>query len=49
MVYSVDIVCNSVTWHARLEHIGKDRMASLAKKGLLEHFANISLLMCEPF
>ena len=31
-----DDVYDSVTWHARLGHIGKDRLARLAREGLLE-------------
>lgn len=29
MTYDDDVVFNSLKWHARLGHIGKDRMARL--------------------
>jgi len=35
-VSSVDSNSDSVVWHARLGHIGQDRMTRLAKEGLLE-------------
>lgn len=44
-----DDVSDSVMWHARLEHIGKDRLARLAREGLLGSVTNVSLPICEPF
>uniref|UniRef100_A0A2N9F6S1 Integrase catalytic domain-containing protein n=1 Tax=Fagus sylvatica TaxID=28930 RepID=A0A2N9F6S1_FAGSY len=38
----------SSTWHARLGHIGKDRMARLAREGLLGPLAKVDLPICEP-
>ena len=39
---------DSVTWHARFGHIGRDRMARLArKKGLLGLLTKVDLPMCE--
>uniref|UniRef100_A0A2N9HTN5 Integrase catalytic domain-containing protein n=1 Tax=Fagus sylvatica TaxID=28930 RepID=A0A2N9HTN5_FAGSY len=38
----------SSTWHARLEHIGKDRMTRLAREGLLGSLAKVDLPICEP-
>ena len=43
-----DDVSDSIMWHARLGHIGKDRLARLAREGLLESITNVSLPMCEP-
>uniref|UniRef100_A0A2N9F7V6 Integrase catalytic domain-containing protein n=1 Tax=Fagus sylvatica TaxID=28930 RepID=A0A2N9F7V6_FAGSY len=38
----------SSTWHARLGHIGKDRMTRLAREGLLGPLAKVDLPICEP-
>jgi len=35
------------TWHARLGHIGQDRMNRLAREGLLGSFNKIELAICE--
>ena len=40
---------SSSTWHARLGHIGKDRMARLAREGLLGPLAKVNLPICEPY
>ena len=32
---SSNVMSNSVKWHARLGHIGQERMAELAREGLL--------------
>ena len=42
-----DDISNSIMWHARLGHIGKDRLARLAREGLLGSITNVSLPMCE--
>lgn len=34
-------------WHARLGHIGHDRLKRLATNGLLGSLANIDMLICE--
>ncbi|GAV60933.1 gag_pre-integrs domain-containing protein, partial [Cephalotus follicularis] len=39
---------DSVTWHARLGHIGQDRMTRLAREGLLGPLAKVNLPICEP-
>ncbi|XP_075669835.1 uncharacterized protein LOC142639561 [Castanea sativa] len=41
-----DDVSDSVMWHARLGHIGKDRLARLAREGLLGSITNFQEL-CE--
>ena len=38
---------NYVTWHARLGHIGQERMNELAREGLLGQLAKVSLPNCE--
>ena len=38
---------DSVIWHARLGHIGQDRMNRLARDGLLGQLAKINLPTCE--
>ena len=43
-----DDVSDSIMWHARLGHIGKDRLARLARECLLGSITNVSLPMCEP-
>ena len=43
-----DNVFYSVIGHARLGHIGKDKLARLAREGLLGSIANVSLPICEP-
>ena len=43
-----DDISDSVMWYARLGHIGKDRLARLAREGLLGSITNVSLPMCEP-
>jgi len=47
-VSSVDSNSDSVVWHARLGHIGQDRMARLAKEGLLGSLTKVRLPRCEP-
>ena len=39
---------DSVTWHARLGHIKKDKMTRLTRKGLLSPLVNVILPVCEP-
>ena len=46
--YVANVNIDSVTWHARLGHIGKDRMARLAREGLLGPLAKVDLPICEP-
>ena len=36
---------DSVTWHARLGHIGRDRMTRLAREGLLSSLTKVDLHM----
>ena len=38
---------NDVKWHARLGHIGQDRLKRLAKVGLLGSIDKIDLPVCE--
>lgn len=38
---------DSIQWHARLSHIGQDRINRLAREGLLGQLANINLPTCE--
>ena len=38
---------NDVKWHARLGHIGQDRLKRLAKAGLLGSIDKIDLPICE--
>ncbi|OMO92476.1 hypothetical protein CCACVL1_06836 [Corchorus capsularis] len=48
LVVTHDDVCNdSVEWHARLGHIGQDRMNRLVREGLLGPLAKVSLPTCE--
>ncbi|OMO58188.1 Integrase, catalytic core [Corchorus capsularis] len=48
LVVTHNDVCNdSVEWHARLGHIGQDRMNRLAREGLLGPLAKVSLPTCE--
>ena len=39
---------DSATWHARLGHIGRNRMTWLAREGLLGPLTEIDLQLCEP-
>ena len=39
---------DSATWHARLGHIGRDRMTRLAIKSLLGSLTKVDLQLCEP-
>ena len=39
---------DSATWHARLGHIGRNRMTWLAREGLLGSLTKIDLQLCEP-
>ncbi|KAK2973062.1 hypothetical protein RJ640_023559 [Escallonia rubra] len=41
------IVNDSTTWHARLGHIGQDRMTRLAREGLLGPLTKVNLQTCE--
>ena len=36
-----------VKWHARLGHVGQDRISRLAKEGLLDRLTRIKLPRCE--
>jgi hypothetical protein len=47
-VIDCNMTINSSTWHAQLEHIGKDRMTRLAREGLLGPLAKVDLPICEP-
>ena len=47
-VIDCNMTISSSTWHARLGHIGKDRMARLAREGLLGPLAMVNLPICEP-
>jgi transposase InsO family protein len=47
-IIDCNMTINSSTWHARLGHIGKDRMARLAREGLLGPLAKVDLPICEP-
>ena len=38
-----DSFSDSVKWHARLGHIGQDRMNRLAKEGLLDRLTKVKL------
>ena len=38
---------DSVIWHARLGHIGQDRLERLARVGLLGSLAKVKLPICE--
>jgi hypothetical protein len=47
-VIDYNMTISSSTWHARLGRIGKDRMARLAREGLLGPLAKVDLPICEP-
>ena len=38
---------NSIIWHARLGHIGQERMTRLAKEGRIGNLAKVTLSTCE--
>ena len=38
---------NSIIWHARLGHIGQERMARLAREGLIGNLSKVTLPTCE--
>lgn len=40
---------DSNVWHARLGHIGQDRMNTLAREGLLGQLARVYLSTCEHY
>ena len=44
---SNDSLVHDVIWHARLGHIGQDRLKRLTKAGLLGSIEKIDLPMCE--
>ena len=44
----LDSNSESVKWHARLGHVGQDRMGRLAKEGLLDRLTRVKLPRCEP-
>ena len=46
-VSSVDSNFDFAVWHARLGHIGQDRMTRLAKEGLLGSLTQVRLPRCE--
>ena len=47
-VTDYNMTISSSTWHARLGHIGKDKMTRLAREGFLGPFAKVNLPICEP-
>jgi hypothetical protein len=48
LLTSSDNVYNdSILWHTRLGHIGQDRMKILAREGLIDPLAKMSLPTCE--
>jgi transposase InsO family protein len=47
-IIDCNMTISSSTWHARLGHIGKDRMARLAREGLLGLLVKVDLPICEP-
>jgi transposase InsO family protein len=47
-VIDCNMTISSSTWHARLGHIGKDRMTRLAREGLLGPLAKVDVPICEP-
>ncbi|KAK2977798.1 hypothetical protein RJ640_029843 [Escallonia rubra] len=46
-VVNDNIMNDSTTWHARLGHIGQDRMTRLARESFLGPLANVNLQTCE--
>ena len=38
---------NSIIWHARLGHIGQERMTRLVREGLMGSLAKVTLSTCE--
>ena len=44
---SDDVSNSSVVWHARLGHIGQERMGRLAREGLIGNLAKVTLPTCE--
>ena len=38
---------NSIIWHARIGHIGQERMTRLAREGLMGSLAKVTLSTCE--
>ena len=38
----------SVKWHARLGHMGQERMRRLVKEGLLDQLTRVKMPKCEP-
>ena len=38
---------NSFIWHARLSHIGQERMTRLAREGLMGNLTKVTLSTCE--
>ena len=46
-VIDCNMTISSSTWHARLGHIGKDRMTRLAREGLLGPLGKVDLPICE--
>jgi hypothetical protein len=38
---------DSIKWHARLSHIGQERMTRLARESLLGNLAKVSMSICE--
>ena len=39
---------DSAIWHARLGHIGRDRMTRLTREDLLSSLTKVDLQLCEP-
>ena len=47
MITSRNACDNVIIWHARLEHIGQERMNRLTKENLLGQFTKIDMPTCE--
>ncbi|KAL0282691.1 UNVERIFIED_CONTAM: hypothetical protein Sradi_7254400 [Sesamum radiatum] len=45
---SINVHDISALWHARLGHIGQERITRLAREGLLGSLAKVNLPTCEP-
>ena len=49
MTTSRNICDNVIIWHAKLEHIGQERMNRLARENLVGQFTKIDMSTCEYY
>ena len=48
LFHTLTLNSESIEWHARLGHVGQDRIGRLPNEGLLDRLTRVKLPRCEP-